>query len=258
MENQVIITDYAQMDRALKEERQYLLEICKQIKAAGCNVLLIQKSILRDAVNELALHFLAKMKIMCIKDIEREDIEFYSKILGCRPVASVDHFNAEALGSADLVEEVPTGGDGKVIKVTGVQNPGHAVSILLRGSNKLVLEEADRSLHDALCVIRCLVKKKALLPGGGAPEMEIAVKLRALAQTQHGATQYCWRAFADALELVNSRKSKHSISIVLRFLILLLKTPVSPLSTLSLSWETTTPTETALTEWTCERLVTTP
>uniref|UniRef100_A0A1I7UDJ1 T-complex protein 1 subunit delta n=1 Tax=Caenorhabditis tropicalis TaxID=1561998 RepID=A0A1I7UDJ1_9PELO len=202
MENQVIITDYAQMDRALKEERQYLLEICKQIKAAGCNVLLIQKSILRDAVNELALHFLAKMKIMCIKDIEREDIEFYSKILGCRPVASVDHFNAEALGYADLVEEIPTGGDGKVIKVTGVQNPGHAVSILLRGSNKLVLEEADRSLHDALCVIRCLVKRKALLPGGGAPEMEIAVKLRSLAQTQHGATQYCWRAFADALELV--------------------------------------------------------
>ncbi|CAB3403997.1 unnamed protein product [Caenorhabditis bovis] len=202
MENQVIITDYAQMDRALKEERTYLLDLCKQIKKAGCNVLLIQKSILRDAVNELALHFLAKMKIMCIKDIEREDIEFYSKILGCRPIASVDHFTAEALGSADLVEEIQTGADGKVIKVTGVQNPGHAVSILLRGSNKLVLEEADRSLHDALCVIRCLVKKRALLPGGGAPEMEVAVKLRQLALSQHGATQYCWRAFADALELI--------------------------------------------------------
>ena len=50
-------------------------------------------------------------------------------------------------------------------QVTGLANPGHAVSILIRGSNKLVLEEADRSLHDALCVIRCLVKKKALLPG---------------------------------------------------------------------------------------------
>ncbi|CAI4232984.1 unnamed protein product [Auanema sp. JU1783] len=202
MENQVIISDYTQMDRALKEERAYLLDLCKQIKKAGCNVLLIQKSILRDAVNELSLHFLAKMKIMVVKDIEREDIEFYSKILGCRPVASVDHFVPEALGTADLVEEIPTGGDGKVIKVTGVQNPGQAVSILLRGSNKLVLEEADRSLHDALCVIRCLVKRKALLPGGGAPEMEIAVKLRQLAQSQAGATQYCWRAFAEALELI--------------------------------------------------------
>jgi T-complex protein 1 subunit delta len=202
MENQVIITDYTQMDRALKEERQYLLDLCKQIKKAGCNVLLIQKSILRDAVNELSLHFLAKMKIMVVKDIEREDIEFYSKILGCRPVASADHFVAESLGSADLLEEISTGGDGKVIKVTGVQNPGQAVSILIRGSNKLVLEEADRSLHDALCVIRCLVKKRALLPGGGAPEMEIAVKLRQIAQSQSGATQYCWRAFADALELI--------------------------------------------------------
>ncbi|KAH7727416.1 T-complex protein 1 subunit delta-like protein [Aphelenchoides avenae] len=178
MENQVVISDYAQMDRALKEERSYILDLCKQIKKAGCNVLLIQKSILRDAITEMALHFFAKMKIMVIKDIERDDIEFYSKILGCRPVASVDHF------------------------VTGLQNPGQAVSILLRGSNKLVLEEADRSLHDALCVIRCLVKKRALIPGGGAPEMEVAVKLRQLAQSKTGAEQYCWKQFADALEVI--------------------------------------------------------
>lgn len=80
MENQVVITDYTQMDRALREEREYILNICKQIKKAGCNVLLIQKSILRDAINDLALHFLAKMKIMVVKDVEREDIEFVSKV----------------------------------------------------------------------------------------------------------------------------------------------------------------------------------
>ncbi|MFH4975878.1 hypothetical protein AB6A40_002587 [Gnathostoma spinigerum] len=202
MENQVIISDYTQMDRALKEERTYILDLCKKIKKAGCNVLLIQKSILRDAVSELALHFLAKMKIMCVKDIERDDIEFYSHILGCRPVASIDHFVPEALGSADLVAEVPMSGDDKIIQVTGVQNPGQAVSILIRGSNKLVLEEAERSLHDALCVIRCLVKKRALLPGGGAPEMEVAVQLRQLAQEKLGAEQYCWKAFAEAMEVI--------------------------------------------------------
>ncbi|KAE9551357.1 hypothetical protein FO519_005439 [Halicephalobus sp. NKZ332] len=202
IENQVIITDYTQMDRALREESAYLLDLCKQIKKAGCNVLLIQKSILRDAVTEKALHFFAKMKIMVIKDIEREDIEFYSKILGCRPVASVDHFVPEVLGTADLVEEIRTSADEAVVKVTGLQNSGQAVSILLRGSNKLVLDEADRSLHDALCVIRCLVKKRALLPGGGAPEMEVAVRLRQLALTKQGAEQYCWKAYADALELV--------------------------------------------------------
>ncbi|VDN38126.1 unnamed protein product, partial [Gongylonema pulchrum] len=106
------------------------------------------------------------------------------------------------LGSADLVEEISVGGGEKIIQVTGVQNPGQAVSILIRGSNKLVLEEAERSIHDALCVIRCLVKKRALVSGGGAPEMEVAVQLRQLALERHGAEQYCWRAFADALEQV--------------------------------------------------------
>jgi T-complex protein 1 subunit delta len=196
------------MDRALKEERAYTLDLCKQIKKAGCNVLLIQKSILRyvlllyflsafsDAISELALHFFAKMKIMVIKDIEREDIEFYSSILGCRPVASADHFTAESLGSAELVEEITTSGTEKVVKVTGLQNEGKAVSILLRGSNKLVLDEADRSIHDALCVLRCLIKKRALLPGGGAPEMEVAVQLRKLAEEKVGAEHYCWKVGA--------------------------------------------------------------
>lgn len=90
------------------------------------------------------------MKIMVIKDIERDDIEFYSGILGCRPVASVDHFTAESLGSAELVEEITTSGTEKVVKVTGLQTTGKAVSILLRGSNKLVLDEAERKLF---CVI---------------------------------------------------------------------------------------------------------
>ena len=80
MDNQVVVSDYSQMDRVLKEERKYILDIVKQIKKAGCNVLLIQKSILRDAVSDLALHFLAKMKIMVVKDVEREEIEFICKV----------------------------------------------------------------------------------------------------------------------------------------------------------------------------------
>ena len=82
MDNQVVVNDYTQMDRILKEERQYILNICKAIKKAGCNVLLIQKSILRDAVNDLALHFLAKMKIMVVRDVERDDVEFICRVCG--------------------------------------------------------------------------------------------------------------------------------------------------------------------------------
>lgn len=209
MDNQVILSDYSQMDRVLKEERTYILNIVKQIKKAGCNVLLIQKSILRDAVNDLALHFLAKMKIMVVKDIEREDVEFVCKSLGCKPVASLDHFVPEALGSADLVEEIQTGAS-KFVKVTGVANPGKTVSIFVRGSNKLVLEEADRSLHDALCVIRCLVKNKAILAGGGAPEMQISLCLAEAAQLLGGLDSYCFKAFADAMEVIPSTLAENA------------------------------------------------
>lgn len=209
MDNQVIVSDYTQMDRVLREERAYILNIVKQIKKAGCTALLIQKSILRDAVNDLALHFLSKMKIFVVKDVEREDIEFICKSLGCRPIASLDHFTPEALGSADLVEEVQAGSS-KVVKITGVAIPGKAVSILLRGSNKLVLEEAERSFHDALCVIRCLVKKRALIAGGGAPEIELSLRLSEYAHTLTGLEAYCYRAFAEALEIIPSTLAENA------------------------------------------------
>ncbi|GIZ03500.1 t-complex protein 1 subunit delta [Caerostris extrusa] len=197
MDNRIVVSDYTQMDRVLREERTYLLNIVKQVKKAGCNVLLIQKSILRDAITDLALHFFAKMKIMVIKEIERDDIEFVCKTLGCRPIASLDHFVPEALGSAELVQEFDAGGV-KYVKVTGVANPGKTVTLFLRGSNNLVLEEADRSLHDALCVIRCL----ALIAGGGAPEIELSLRLAEYSRTLQGMEAYCVRSYADSFEII--------------------------------------------------------
>lgn len=109
-----------------------------------------------------------------------------------------------------------------MVRVTGVKHPGKTVSVLVRGSNRLMLEEAERSVHDSLCVVRCLVKQKcvvhpawARLPaiadclccrymigGGGAPETEIALRLSKYADTISGMESYCIRAFADALEIV--------------------------------------------------------
>lgn len=80
MENTVVVNDYRQMDKIIKEERAYILNLVKKIKAAKCNVLLIQKSILRDAIDVQALHFLKKVNIMCIKDIERDEVEFICKV----------------------------------------------------------------------------------------------------------------------------------------------------------------------------------
>merc|ERR1719429_540588 len=201
MDNQVVVFDYAAMDRVLREERAYILNIVKQVKKAGCNVLLIQKSILRDALSDLAVHFFDKMKIMVVKDIEREDIDHVCKTIGCRPIASLDHFTAENLVSVDLIEEQQVGVS-KYIKFIGAATQGRTVSLILRGSNKLMLEEADRSLHDALCVIKCLVKKKYLIAGGGAPETELYLKLMDYANTLVGADAYCFKAFAEALEVI--------------------------------------------------------
>lgn len=202
MEGNVVITDYAQMDKVLKEERAYTLKMCRAIQKSGCNVLLVQKSILRDGVSDLALHFLAKLKIMVIKDIEREDIEFICKTIEAVPIASIEGFTADKLGEAENVEEVIVGDDDKVVKVTGVKGVAPCVSVLVRGANRLVLDEADRSLHDALCVVRSLVKTKYLCPGGGAMEAELCCKLKAWAETLHGEEGMCVKEYADAFEII--------------------------------------------------------
>lgn len=159
MDNQIQVNDYRQLDKIFKEERQYLMELCKTIHKSGCNVLLIQKSILRDAISDTALFFLSKLKILVIKDIERDEIDFISKTLGCKPIADIEAFTSDKLAEADLTDEVSVNG-AKTVRVTGIKNQGKTASILCTGANELVVDESERSLHDALCVIRCLVKKQ--------------------------------------------------------------------------------------------------
>lgn len=201
MDNQIVVNDYRQMDKILKEERQYLLNMCKKIKKTGCNVLLIQKSILRDAVNDLALHFLAKLKILVVTNIERDEIEFITNTLNCKPIADIENFTEDKLASADLVDEVSQSG-ARICRISGIKNMGRTVSILCTGANALVLGESERSLHDALCVVRCLVKKQALIAGGGSPEVHVSRLLAEYAQRLSGMEAYCFQAYAEALEII--------------------------------------------------------
>jgi T-complex protein 1 subunit delta len=201
VENNIVVKDYSAMDRLLKEEKKYIAEMVKKISESGCNVLLIQKSILRDATNDLSLHFLAKKNIMVVKDVDREDIEFISKTIGAIPVAHIDHLTADKLGKADLIEEVSLSDDSKILKVSGTKN-SKTITILVRGSNHLVIDEADRSIHDALCVVRSLVKNRGLIPGGGAPEVEISQKLAQFSTQLSGVESLVVRAYADALEVI--------------------------------------------------------
>ncbi|XP_039143354.1 T-complex protein 1 subunit delta [Dioscorea cayenensis subsp. rotundata] len=201
IEQSIVVSDYTQMDRILREERNYILGMVKKIKATGCNVLLIQKSILRDAVTDLSLHYLAKAKILVVKDVERDEIEFITKTLNCLPIANIEHFREEKLGFADCVEEVSVG-EGKIVKITGIKDMGRTMTVLVRGSNQLVIDEAERSLHDALCVVRCLVNKRFLIAGGGAPEIEMSRQLGAWAKELKGMESYCVKEFAEALEVI--------------------------------------------------------
>jgi len=141
------------------------------------------------------------MKIMVIKDIERDEIEFISKTIEAIPIASIEAFTEAKLGTAGLVEEITTSG-GKVVTVTGVSGTGKTVSVLVRGSNQLILDEAERSLHDALCVIRSLVKERNIIVGGGAPEIEMSVQLEKKSKTLGGLDPLIYKEFAEALEVI--------------------------------------------------------
>lgn len=200
MESQVVVSDYSSMDKVLMEEKRYLLTLCKKIRDAGCNVLLIQKSILRDAVTDLSVHMLQQMKIMMIKDVEREDVPFICQTLGCQPIAHIDNLTADKFGSAQLVEE-SSYGDGRLVKMSGCSGTG-TQTVLLRGSNQLVLDEAERSFHDALCVVRCLLKRPMMLAGGSAPEVELGLRLNTYAETLDGFQALCVRRYAEAFETI--------------------------------------------------------
>ena len=201
VESQIAVSDYTQIDRILKEERKYMLELVKKISNSGANVVLIQKSILRDAVNELALHFLAKKRIMVVRDIERTDVEFICKTLNCTPIAHPDYLLAEKLGAAESAEEVTLSNGEKLFRINVSNAP--TATILLRGSSQLVLDEAERSAHDALCVIRSLVKNKGIVGGGGSIEIEMARALEARADhEQRGTLSLVLRAYASALEVI--------------------------------------------------------
>ena len=201
IENSVIVKDYQAIDRVMREERKIIADMVKKVVASGANVLLIQKSILKDATNDLSLHFLAKKGIMVVQDIERDDVEFICKSVGCIPIAHIDHMSADKFGHADLCEQSRLADDTKIFKITGMKT-SKTISLLVRGSNPLVIDEAERSLHDALCVIRSLVKNRAQVTGGGSVETEISFRLTEEINSLQGLDPIIFRAFAEALEII--------------------------------------------------------
>lgn len=122
----------------------------------------------------------------------------------------MDSFTKDKLSNAGLVEEVGEEGMKKVVKVTKIANTGRTKTVLLRGSNRLLLSESGRSLHDALCVVRSLVKERFLITGGGAPEMELALQLDRWSNTLVGVEATCVQAYAEAMEVIPSTLAENA------------------------------------------------
>ncbi len=184
-----------QMKLFLDEEERMLKEMVDKIAEVGANVVLCEKGI-----DDVALHFLAKKGILAVKNISSSDMEKLARATGGKIVASIKDLTPDVLGEAKIVEEVKIGDD-KLVYVKECKNP-KAVTIVVRGGTEHVVDEAERSLHDALCVVRNAIEDEKIVPGGGAPEAEVAKQLRGYAVKVGGREQLAIEAFADAVESI--------------------------------------------------------
>ena len=184
-----------QMEGFLKQEEGMLREMVDKIVAAGANVVLCEKGL-----DDMVQHFLARKEILAIRRIKKSDMEKLAKATGGKIVTSLDAISSEDLGYANLVEERKIGDD-KMTFVEGCKHP-RAVTILIRGGTTRIVDEAERSLHDALCVVRDVVEEPKVVAGGGSPELEVSRVLRKYAETLPGREQLAVKGFAEALEAV--------------------------------------------------------
>ena len=189
------ITSPDQLQAFLDQEEVMIKGMVDRIVASGANVLLVQKGI-----DDLAQHFLAKAGIYTIRRVKKSDMEKLARATGARVVTSIHELSKDDLGKAGLVEERKIGDD-KMTFVEQCTNP-KSVSIILRGGTEHVVDELERAMNDALRVVGVAVEDKLLVPGGGAPEVELALKLRAYASTVGGREQLAIEAFADAMEII--------------------------------------------------------
>ncbi len=177
----------------LDGEAKILKDMVEKIAEAGANVVICQKGI-----DEVAQHFLAKKGILAVRRVKRSDMEKLERATGGKIASSVRDLTSDDLGYAELVEERRVGND-KMVFIEGCKNP-KAVTILVRGANDMVLDEVERSTNDALHVLRNVLREPKIVAGGGAPEIEIALKLREYAEKVGGKEQLAIEKFAESLE----------------------------------------------------------
>jgi len=189
------ITSPDQLQAFLDQEETMLRDMVNKIVSTGANVVFCQKGI-----DDLAQHFLAKAGVYTIRRIKKSDMEKLARATGGRIVTSIHDLAESELGKAGLVEEKKIAGDDMTF-VVECENP-KSVSIILRGGTEHVVDELDRAMEDALRVVGVALEDGLLMPGGGAPEIELALRLREYAATVGGREQLAIESFAEALEII--------------------------------------------------------
>ena len=184
-----------QMGQFLEQENKMLKAMTDKIIATGANVVVCQKGI-----DDLALEYLRNARISAIKRVKESDIDALAKATGARTVTHLDDLSPSDLGNAKNVEERKVENDNWVF-VEECKNP-KAVSILIRGGSQRVIDEAERSLHDALMVVKDVIEKPAIVAGGGSPEAYVSQKLRDWSTSVSGREHYAILAYADAIESI--------------------------------------------------------
>lgn len=179
----------------LDQETEMLKKMVDQVAASGANVLLCQKGI-----DDVAQHFLAKAGIMSARRLKESDMEKLAKATGARVVNNLKDLKKTDLGTCGLVEERKVGND-KMIFVEECKNPA-SVAIFIRAGLERMIDEAERSLNDALYVVSDVAELPKMVPGGGAIEMELSKEVREYARQVGGREQLAIEAFADALEVI--------------------------------------------------------
>jgi len=192
---EINITSPDQLQGFLDEEERMIRNIVDKIVKSGANVLFCQKGI-----DDIAQHYLAKAGILAARRVKKSDMEKLSRATGGSVISSIDAITKEELGKAGLVEERKISGEAMIF-IEKCVNP-KAVSIIVRGGTEHVVDEMERALDDAINVVAVVMEDKKFVPGGGAPEIEVALKLKDYAASVGGRAQLAIEAFADAMEII--------------------------------------------------------
>lgn len=201
VKSKIKITSSDQMKAFAEQERASLKKLAEQIVAAGANVVLCQKGI-ADAVQ----FYLAKHGVYAVEDVKEDDMKFAARALGGIIVNKPEELNETTLGHAEEAKELP---DADLTVISGCENP-KAVTILLRGSTQLLVDELERAVYDAARVVQDAIEDGRFVVGGGAVETELQMALRDYAATFGGRIQLAVEAFADAFEVIPRTLAENS------------------------------------------------